>query len=53
MNKPGDEMRPEYELRSLTGKVRGKYQELYSKESRVVVINPDLLKRDVKKPSED
>lgn len=44
MSKPNDEMRPEYDLESLSGKVRGKYHERYLKETNVVVVDPDLTK---------
>jgi hypothetical protein len=42
MSKPNEDMRPEYELSSLNGAIRGKYHERYVKESNVVVIDPDL-----------
>jgi len=42
MSEANDEMRPEYDVNSLGGKVRGKYCERYLKESNVVVIDPDL-----------
>lgn len=42
MSEANDDMRPEYDLNSLEGKVRGKYYDRYQKESNVVVIDPDL-----------
>lgn len=42
MSEANDDMRPEYDVNSLEGKVRGKYYDQYQKESNVVVIDPDL-----------
>lgn len=42
MNEANEDMRPEYDMNSLGGKVRGKYYERYLKESNIVVIDPDL-----------
>ncbi len=43
MNK-SDELKPEYDLKSLGKGVRGKYYEQYLKGTNVVVIDPDLTK---------
>ena len=43
MSKPNDELRPEYDLKSLGDGVRGKYYKRYQEETNVVVIDPDLL----------
>lgn len=37
-----DEMRPEYDLSQLKGKVRGKYVERYQKETNLVLLEPDV-----------
>jgi len=37
-----DEMRPEYDLDELTGRIRGKYHEHYSADARAVKIDADL-----------
>jgi hypothetical protein len=42
MSERNDDMRREYDLNSLSGRVRGKYHDRYVKESNVVVIDPDL-----------
>ena len=42
MRKSNDELRPEYELKSLGKGVRGKYYEQYQKETNIVVIDTDL-----------
>jgi hypothetical protein len=37
-----DELRPEYDLTKLTGKVRGKYAERYKQGTNVVLLEPDV-----------
>lgn len=37
-----DELRPEYDLTKLRGKVRGKYTERYKQETNIVVLEPDV-----------
>lgn len=37
-----DEMRPEYDLSKLTGKVRGKYVERYCKGTNLILLEPDV-----------
>jgi hypothetical protein len=37
-----DELRPEYDLSSLKGKVRGKYVERYKQGTNVVLLEPDV-----------
>lgn len=39
---PEDEMRPEYDLSQLKGRVRGKYAERYHKGTNLVLLDPDL-----------
>lgn len=42
MNKPNDEIKPEYDQKSLGKGVRGKYYEQYQKDTNIVVIDPEL-----------
>jgi hypothetical protein len=42
MNKSNDDLKPEYDLKSLGKGVRGKYYRQYQKGTNVVVIDPDL-----------
>ncbi len=44
MNKSNDDLKQEYDLKSLGKGVRGKYFENYQKGTNVVVINPELSK---------
>lgn len=44
MSKSNDDLRPEYDLKSLGKGIRGKYYERYQKGTNVVVIDPDLTK---------
>jgi len=44
MNKSNDDLRQEYDLKSLGKGVRGKYFEDYQKGTNVVVIDPELSK---------
>ena len=37
-----DEMRPEYDLAKLKGRVRGKYTESYKQGTNVVLLEPDV-----------
>ena len=37
-----DEMRPEYDLTKLKGKVRGKYTERYKQGTNVILLEPDV-----------
>jgi len=37
-----DELRPEYDLSKLKGKVRGKYAERYEQGTNVVLLAPDV-----------
>jgi hypothetical protein len=37
-----DELRPEYNLSKLKGKVRGKYVERYKQGTNVVLLEPDV-----------
>ena len=37
-----EEMRPEYDLASLTGRVRGKYVERYRAGTNLVLLEPDV-----------
>ena len=37
-----DELRPEYDLTKLKGKVRGKYAERYKQGTNVVLLEPDV-----------
>lgn len=37
-----DELRPEYDLSKLKGKVRGKYAERYKQSTNVVLLEPDV-----------
>ena len=39
---PEDEMRPEYDLSKLTGRVRGKYVERYREGTNLVLLDPDI-----------
>lgn len=39
---PEDEMRPEYDLSQLKGKVRGKYAERYREGTNLVLLDPDV-----------
>ena len=39
-----DELRPEYDLTKLKGRVRGKYAEQYKQETNVVLLEPDVAK---------
>ena len=43
-NKKNDELRPEYDLSTLKGRVRGKYVERYQEGSNVVLLEPDVAK---------
>ncbi len=42
MSKSNDELRPEYDLKSLGKGIRGKYYEKYQEGTNIVVIDPDL-----------
>jgi len=42
MSKSKDELRPEYDLKSLGNGIRGKYYKQYQKGTNVVVIEPEL-----------
>jgi len=42
MSKSKDEMRSEYDLKSLGKGVRGKYFKQYQEETNIVVIDPEL-----------
>ena len=42
MNKSNDELKQEYDLKSLGKGVRGKYFEDYQKGTNVVIIDPEL-----------
>ena len=44
MNKFNDDLKQEYDLKSLGKGVRGKYFEDYQKGTNVVVIDPELSK---------
>jgi len=44
MSKSSDELRPEYDLKSLGKGIRGKYYKQYQEETNVVLIDPDLSK---------
>jgi len=44
MNKSNDDLKQEYDLKSLGKGVRGKYFEDYQKGTNVVVIDPELSK---------
>ena len=44
MNKSKDDLKQEYDLKSLGKGVRGKYFEDYQKGTNVVVIDPELSK---------
>ena len=44
MNKSDDDLRPEYDLKSLGKGIRGKYYKQYQNGTNVVVIEPDLTK---------
>lgn len=44
MNKSNDDLKQEYDLKSLGEGVRGKYFEDYQKGTNVVVIDPELSK---------
>ena len=44
MNKSDNDLRPEYDLKSLGKGIRGKYYEQYRKGTNIVVIDPDLSK---------
>ncbi len=37
-----DEMRPEYDLSQLKGRVRGKYAERYREGTNLVLLDPDV-----------
>lgn len=39
-----DDMRPEYDLSTLKGRVRGKYVEQYRKGTNVVLLDEDVVK---------
>ncbi|MBA3322842.1 MAG: hypothetical protein H0T45_15535 [Pyrinomonadaceae bacterium] len=39
---PEDEMRPEYDLSQLKGRVRGKYVERYRAGTNLVLLDPDV-----------
>lgn len=39
-----DEMRPEYDLSKLKGKVRGKYAERYKQGTNIILLEPDVAK---------
>jgi len=45
-----DDLRPEYDLASMKGGIRGKYYEQYRKGSNVVLLQPDVAEAF---PSED
>ncbi len=42
MSKSNDELRPEYDLKSLGKGIRGKYYKQYQEGTNIVVIDPDL-----------
>ena len=42
-NSTKDDLRPEYNLNELKGRVRGKYRKAYEESSNTVVIEPDLV----------
>ena len=42
MSKSNDDLKPEYDLKSLGKGVRGKYVDQYRKGTNVVVIDPEL-----------
>jgi hypothetical protein len=42
MSKSNDDIKPEYDLKSLGKGIRGKYYKEYQKGTNVVVIDPDL-----------
>ena len=44
MSKLDNDLKPEYDLKSLGKGIRGKYYEQYQKGTNVVVIDPDLSK---------
>jgi hypothetical protein len=39
---PGDEMRAEYDLSQLKGRVRGKYAERYREGTNLILLEPDV-----------
>lgn len=39
---PEDEMRPEYDLGQLSGRVRGKYAERFGAGTNLVLLEPDV-----------
>ncbi len=41
-DEPEDEMRPEYDLSQLKGRVRGKYAEHYREGTNLVLLEPDV-----------
>ena len=43
-NNKNDELRPEYDLSTLKGRVRGKYVERYREGTNVVLLEPDVAK---------
>ncbi len=42
VNEPEDDMRPEYDLTKLKGKVRGKYVERYRSGTNLVLLESDV-----------
>jgi hypothetical protein len=40
--KRSDDLRPEYDLKSLSGRIRGKYHRRYSEGTNVVLLEPDV-----------
>lgn len=42
LNKMEDELRPEYDLTKLKGKVRGKYTKRYRQGTNVILLEPDV-----------
>ena len=42
--KRSDELRAEYDLKSLSGRVRGKYYRRYAEGTNVVLLEPDVAK---------
>lgn len=42
LNKTNDDLRPEYDLAKLKGRVRGKYVARYQKGTNVVLLEPDV-----------
>ena len=44
MSKPDNDLKPEYDVKSLGNGIRGKYYKQYQKGTNVVVIDSDLSK---------